>query len=70
MTKAVTGPLADREQTVRTPPRFAIRTFWLLHRALYRFTGSRIGLARPEAGDQLGMDDVPTAEAEPLARVA
>jgi deazaflavin-dependent oxidoreductase (nitroreductase family) len=55
MTNARIGSLADREQTVRTPPRFAIRIFWLLHRALHRFSGGRIGLSRPEAGEQFGM---------------
>jgi hypothetical protein len=29
MSKATIGTLADHERTVRTPPRFAIRTFWL-----------------------------------------
>ncbi len=39
----------------RTPPRVAIRTVWLLHRAAYRLTGGRFGLARPEAGSRFGM---------------
>jgi deazaflavin-dependent oxidoreductase (nitroreductase family) len=42
------------KQTVRTPPRFVIRTLWLLHRALYRFSGGRIGLSRPAAGKRFG----------------
>ena len=46
---------AVREQTPRTPPRFVIRTFWLLHRAAYRITGGRFGLSRPEAGSKFGM---------------
>jgi len=55
MTNARIGTLADRGQTARTAPRFALRTFWLLHRALYRFSGGRIGLSRPEAGARFGM---------------
>jgi deazaflavin-dependent oxidoreductase (nitroreductase family) len=55
MTKARIGMTAVREQAVRTPPRFALRVFWLLHRALYRFSGGRIGLSQPEAGEKFGM---------------
>ncbi len=55
MSKATIGTLADREQAVRTAPRFALRTFWLLHRALYRTSRGRIGLSRPEAGGKFGM---------------
>jgi deazaflavin-dependent oxidoreductase (nitroreductase family) len=42
-------------QNVRTLPRFVLRTFWLLHRALYRFSGGRIGLSRPKTGGRFGM---------------
>jgi hypothetical protein len=55
MTKAAIGTLADRERAVRTVPRVALRSFWLLHRALYRFSGGRIGLTRPQAGERFGM---------------
>jgi deazaflavin-dependent oxidoreductase (nitroreductase family) len=55
MTNARIGSFADREQTVRTPPRFALRTFWLLHRAMVRLSGRRFGLSRPEAGEKFGM---------------
>jgi len=41
-------------QKVRTIPRFVLSTFWLLHRALYRFSGGRAGLSRPEAGERFG----------------
>jgi deazaflavin-dependent oxidoreductase (nitroreductase family) len=44
-----------REQAPRTPPRFVVRIFWMLHRGLYRFSGGRIGLSRPEAGSKFGM---------------
>jgi F420H(2)-dependent quinone reductase len=39
----------------RTPPRFVVRTFWILHRTAYRLTAGRFGLARPEAGSRFGM---------------
>jgi len=44
-----------REQAPRTPPRIVVRTFWLLHRAAFRITGGRFGLAQPEAGSKFGM---------------
>jgi F420H(2)-dependent quinone reductase len=46
---------AVRKQAPRTPPRFVVRTFWLLHRAAYRLSGGRFGLSRPEAGSRFGM---------------
>jgi deazaflavin-dependent oxidoreductase (nitroreductase family) len=46
---------AERAQTPRTLPRFVLRTFWLLHRTLYRISGGRIGLSRPETGKKFGM---------------
>jgi F420H(2)-dependent quinone reductase len=47
--------ITQDKQTVRTLPRFVLRTFWLLHRALYRFSGGHVGLSRPEAGGKFGM---------------
>jgi deazaflavin-dependent oxidoreductase (nitroreductase family) len=55
MTTPTIGGLADHEQTVRTPPRFLVRTFWMAQRAIYRLSKGRIGLARPEAGKRFGM---------------
>jgi deazaflavin-dependent oxidoreductase (nitroreductase family) len=49
------GSLADREQTVRTPPRPFVRVFWVAQRAIYRLSKGRIGLATPEAGQRFGM---------------
>jgi deazaflavin-dependent oxidoreductase (nitroreductase family) len=46
---------AVRERAPRTPPRFVVRTFWLLHRAAYRLTGGGFGLSRPVAGNKFGM---------------
>ena len=44
-----------RAQARRTPPRLVIRVVWMLHRASYRLTGGRFGLAQPHAGDRFGM---------------
>jgi deazaflavin-dependent oxidoreductase (nitroreductase family) len=46
---------AVREQTAQTRPRLFVRTAWVLHRALYRLSGGRIGLSRPKAGGKFGM---------------
>jgi F420H(2)-dependent quinone reductase len=45
---------ADREHTLRLPPRWFVRTAWVLHRAISAFTGGRFGLWRPEAGGRFG----------------
>jgi deazaflavin-dependent oxidoreductase (nitroreductase family) len=44
----------SREQ-VKLPPRPLIRTFWSLHKAIYRLTGGRFGLQQPERGAKFGM---------------
>jgi deazaflavin-dependent oxidoreductase (nitroreductase family) len=46
---------AEREPTTTVPPRVVVRTAWILHRALYRFSGGRLGLRVPEAGAKFGM---------------
>lgn len=46
---------AAHELAPRPPPRWFVRTAWVLHRAIYRFSGGRIGLSQPEAGDRFGM---------------
>jgi F420H(2)-dependent quinone reductase len=46
---------AVREPSTNLPPRIVVRTFWKLHRAAYRLTGGRFGLARPEEGAKFGM---------------
>ena len=46
---------AENAKKDRTLPRFVARTFWVLHRAIHRFSGGRIGLSRPEAGGRFGM---------------
>ena len=46
---------ADRTSTATVPPRWFIRTAWVVHRGLYRVTGGRFGLSRPKPGDKFGM---------------
>src|ERR671938_203851 len=45
---------AAREQALRLPPRWFVRSAWVLHRAIYGVTGGRIGLWRPQAGGRFG----------------
>ena len=46
---------ARTERTQKLLPRSLIRTFWALHRAIYRLTAGRFGLSRAEAGARFGM---------------
>ena len=46
---------AVSERPARAVPRPLIRTFWAVHRFLYRSTGGRFGLKRPAAGKTFGM---------------
>ncbi len=46
---------AVSERAPRPVPRPLIRTFWAVHRGLYRITGGRFGLKRPTAGKSFGM---------------
>jgi deazaflavin-dependent oxidoreductase (nitroreductase family) len=42
--------------TPKLPPRWFIRTAWLVHRAIHRFTGGRRGLAHPNGpGGKFGL---------------
>src|ERR671939_548505 len=45
---------ATHEQAPRLPPRWFVRSAWMLHRAIYGVTGGRFGLWRPEAGGRFG----------------
>jgi len=40
----------DRPRSPRLPPRWFVRTAWLVHRAIYRITGGRRGLWEPGPG--------------------
>jgi deazaflavin-dependent oxidoreductase (nitroreductase family) len=42
-----------QERTATVPPRVFVRTAWVLHRALLRFSGGRVGLRPP--GKAFGM---------------
>lgn len=42
-------------ERARPVPRFLLRIFWAMHRAIYRGTGGRIGLSRPASGQRFGM---------------
>jgi deazaflavin-dependent oxidoreductase (nitroreductase family) len=42
-------------QPARAAPRVLLRLFWAGHRLLYRVTGGRLGLTRPETGKRFGM---------------
>ena len=46
--------MADDRKPARLPPRWFIRLAWVVHRGLYRVTGGRFGLRRPQA-NQYGM---------------
>ena len=46
---------AERRQVATLPPRVVVRVAWVLHRAIYRLSGGRIGLRPPEAGEKFGM---------------
>jgi F420H(2)-dependent quinone reductase len=51
---------AASEPTASLPPRLIIRSAWVLHRALYRFSGGRVGLRPAEPGHRFGMLRLPT----------
>lgn len=42
--------MVEVEQLPKVPPRWFVRTAWVVHRALYRVTGGRFGLTRPRPG--------------------
>jgi F420H(2)-dependent quinone reductase len=43
------------KQEATIPPRPLIRAFWVLHRAIVRVSGGRVGLWRPRAGKRFGV---------------
>ena len=45
---------ASPARPLRLPPRWFVRTAWVVHRALYALTGGRFGLWRPAAGSRFG----------------
>lgn len=46
---------AAPEHGAKVPPRVFVRTAWVLHRALFRLSRGRFGLAWPKAGGRFGM---------------
>jgi hypothetical protein len=46
---------AMREPQAKLPPRVVVRTAWVLHRALDRLSGGRLGLRPSVAGVRFGM---------------
>lgn len=54
MDRTIIDTPAAPGKPVRTVPRVVLGAFWRLHRALYRFSGGRIGLSSPEAGKRFG----------------
>lgn len=42
-------------QTLRTPPRVLVQSFWAVHRAIYRISGGRVGPWRPKSGKRFGV---------------
>ena len=46
---------AANSEQVKVVPRPLIRTFWSMHKALYRLSGGRMGLQEPERGAKFGM---------------
>jgi deazaflavin-dependent oxidoreductase (nitroreductase family) len=51
----VTAAKSDQVGQPRPVNRLLLNTFWRVHRAMFRVTGGRIGLQRPERGDKFGM---------------
>ena len=44
----------ERKKAPWLPPRWFIRSAWVVHRAIHRFTGGRRGLALPTPGGRFG----------------
>ena len=45
---------AKTGRTARLPPRWFIRAAWVVHKAIYRVSGGRLGLALPSPGGKFG----------------
>jgi F420H(2)-dependent quinone reductase len=46
----IAGVTATATKSPRLPPRWFVRTAWLIHRAIYRLSGGRRGLWHPKPG--------------------
>ena len=49
------------ERCATLPPRWFVRTAWVVHRALSRFTRGRLGLATPQPQGKYGLLRLTTA---------
>ena len=45
---------AERERPPRLPPRWFVRAAWVVHRAIYTFSGGKLGLMLPKADGRGG----------------
>jgi len=50
----MTDESTENKKAPRLPPRWFIRSAWVVHRAIHRFTGGRRGLATPTPGGRFG----------------
>ena len=50
----MTDGSTERKRAPWLPPRWFIRSAWVVHRAIHRFTGGRRGLATPTPGGKFG----------------
>ena len=50
----MTGAPSESKRAPKLPPRWFIRSAWVVHRAIHRFTGGRRGLATPTPGGKFG----------------
>jgi F420H(2)-dependent quinone reductase len=50
----MTGGSIEPKRAPRLPPRWFIRSAWVVHRAIHRLTGGRRGLATPTPGGKFG----------------
>jgi deazaflavin-dependent oxidoreductase (nitroreductase family) len=50
----MTGETTEPKRAPRLPPRWFIRSAWVVHRAIHRFSGGRRGLATPTPGGKFG----------------
>ena len=50
----MTGESTEPKRAPRLPPRWFIRSAWVVHRAIHRFTVGRRGLATPTPGGKFG----------------
>lgn len=52
--QAASEAAATAAQGASVPPRSLVRSFWVIHRSIYRLSAGRLGLRRPKAGKRFG----------------